>query len=281
MTEKRADAPREANRRGSEMPDDYAITVEGLHKSYGRREVLKGIDLRVRTGTVTSVLGPSGSGKSTLLRCINYLEHFDAGRILVNGETVGWEERDGRLRERRDAEIARARCEVGMVFQAFNLFPNMTAKENISIAPRKVKGLKRADAEEEASALLARVGLRDRGDSYPAQLSGGQQQRVAIARALAMHPAVMLFDEATSALDPESVGDVLEVIRELAMQGTTMLVVTHEVAFAREVSEEVIFMDGGIVVEQGQPNAVIDTPAEARTRQFLSRLTAREGPRGL
>ncbi|MFQ1002854.1 amino acid ABC transporter ATP-binding protein [Modestobacter sp. SSW1-42] len=252
------------------------VEVHGVHKSYAGVEVLHGVDLVVEPGTVTVVLGPSGSGKSTLLRSINHLEKVDRGFIALDGELVGYRRkahRDGdRLHELPEKELLRQRTRFGFVFQSFNLFPHLTALENVVEAPVAAQGRPRAEVEAEARELLARVGLGDRGGAYPRQLSGGQQQRVAIARALAMRPAVLLFDEPTSALDPELVGEVLEVITDLARTGTTMIVVTHEIGFAREVADQVVFMDGGRVVEQGPPEQVLDAPQHDRTRAFLARV---------
>jgi polar amino acid transport system ATP-binding protein len=241
-------------------------------KSFGTAEVLKGVDLTVEAGEVVCVLGPSGSGKTTLLRLINQMEELTGGRIWVGGELVGIEERRGRLHVRHDKDIARQRSRIGMVFQRFNLFPHMTALENVMEAPVQVKRLPKAVVEQEALALLERVGLADRARYYPSQLSGGQQQRVAIARALAMKPELMLFDEPTSALDPELVGEVLAVMRALAAEGTTMIVVTHEMSFAREVADRVVFMDQGVVVEEGAPDQVLLHPTQERTRTFLRRV---------
>ena len=248
------------------------VLAEGVHKSFGRNEVLKGIDLVVQPGQVMVVIGPSGSGKSTFLRCINHLEKIDAGRIRVDGILVGYREAGDKIYELREREVAERRAQIGMVFQRFNLFPHMTALENVIEAPIRVKGISKAKAVERANELLTRVGLADKGDHYPSQLSGGQQQRVAIARALALDPAVVLLDEPTSALDPELVGEVLGVIRSLAESGTTLVIVTHEVAFAREVADHVVFLDHGRVVEQGPPRQVIDAPQHPRTRDFLSRV---------
>ena len=248
------------------------LRAEGVHKRYGREEVLKGIDLEVAAGEVLCLIGPSGSGKSTFLRCINHLERIDAGRIVVDGETVGYREHGGRLWELREREACRQRAAIGMVFQRFNLFPHMTALQNIVVAPIHVRGEPRARATEHARALLARVGLADKADAYPSRLSGGQQQRVAIARALAMQPKLMLFDEPTSALDPELVDDVLEVMRGLARDGMTMVVVTHEMGFARDAGDRVAFVDGGLVVEQGPPAQVLAQPRHERTRAFLARV---------
>ena len=248
------------------------IDARDVYKRFGSLEVLKGITLQVQRGQVACLLGPSGSGKSTFLRCINHLEKIDAGRIRVAGRTVGYEERNGKLYELRERDVARQRRGVGMVFQRFNLFPHMTALENIVEAPLQVLGTPRADAKQRALELLERVGLADKAGAYPSALSGGQQQRVAIARALAMDPEVMLFDEPTSALDPELVGDVLDVMRDLAASGMTMIVVTHEIGFAREVGDVAVFMDGGVVVEQGRPDDVLSHPREARTRSFLAKV---------
>jgi len=248
------------------------VTIRGLAKSYGHREILNGVDLDVPTGSVMCIIGPSGSGKSTLLSCINHLERIDAGTIRVAGELVGYREHNGALYELPERQIARMRQKVGMVFQQFNLFPHMTALQNIIEAPVQVKRIRPADAKQRAMALLDRVGLAAHHAHYPAQLSGGQQQRVAIARALAMDPQLMLFDEPTSALDPELVGEVLNVMQDLAQSGMTMIVVTHELAFAREVADELTFMDAGRVVERGPPRRVLSAPAEQRTRDFLSRV---------
>ena len=248
------------------------VKAEGVHKRFGRVEVLRGVDLSVDAGTVTCLIGPSGSGKSTLLRCINHLEKIQAGRIWVDGDLVGYRQRGDRLYELKEAEIARKRAQIGMVFQHFNLFGHMTALENVIEAPCRVRRVRRSDAIARARELLERVGLGDRGDAYPSQLSGGQQQRVAIARALAMDPKLMLFDEPTSALDPELVGEVLDVIRGLAATGMTMLVVTHEMGFAREVADQVVFMDEGLIVERGTPSEVLANPREARTRDFLGKV---------
>jgi polar amino acid transport system ATP-binding protein len=234
--------------------------------------VLKGIDLEVRRREVMCVVGPSGSGKSTLLRCINHLERVDAGRLSVDGELVGYRERGGKLYEMRESEVAQQRRDIGMVFQRFNLFPHMTALENVMEAPCRVKREPKGAVRERAQAMLDRVGLGDRGDAYPSQLSGGQQQRVAIARALAMQPKLMLFDEPTSALDPELVGEVLDVMRGLALEGMTMIVVTHEMGFAREVGDSLVFMDDGVVVESGDPKEVLLRPQHERTRAFLSKV---------
>jgi polar amino acid transport system ATP-binding protein len=246
------------------------VASERVHKSFGDNEVLKGIDLEVASGEVLCIIGPSGSGKSTFLRCINHLEKIDAGRLWVDGVLVGYRERAGRLHEMRERDIAAQRRQIGMVFQRFNLFPHLTALENLVEAPVRVRGDSRSDARDRAMQLLDMVGLGDRGGAYPSMLSGGQQQRVAIARALAMDPKLMLFDEPTSALDPELVGEVLEVMRRLAEAGMTMVVVTHEMGFAREVGDQLVFMDDGVVVEQGPPRDVIASPQHQRTRAFLS-----------
>ncbi|GAA3312000.1 amino acid ABC transporter ATP-binding protein [Arthrobacter ramosus] len=247
------------------------LRARGVRKSFKHLEVLRGIDLDVSQGETVAILGPSGSGKSTFLRCVNLLEPINGGRILVDGRDVGYDVRGGRLNEVSPNELARRRRDIGMVFQHFNLFPHMTALENIIEAPIGVKGERRADAVKHARSLLAQVGLEGREDVYPRQLSGGQQQRVAIARALAMRPKLMLFDEPTSALDPELVGEVLATMKQLAEGGLTMVVVTHEISFAREAADRVIFMDGGVVVEHGTPQQVLDVPQHERTRAFLSR----------
>jgi polar amino acid transport system ATP-binding protein len=248
------------------------VLAEGVHKSFGRLEVLRGIDLEVRRGDVMCIIGPSGSGKSTLLRCVNHLEKINAGRLSVDGELVGYREHGGRLYELRDREICAKRAEIGMVFQQFNLFPHMTALENVIEAPVRVRGMSKAKATELAQRLLAETGLEDKARAYPMQLSGGQQQRVAIARALAMQPKLMLFDEPTSALDPELVGEVLGVMRALAQTGMTMIVVTHEMGFAREVGDTLVFMDVGVVVESGRPRDVLSNPRHERTISFLSKV---------
>ena len=249
-----------------------ALRAQEVHKRFGRLEVLRGVSLEVSPSEVCCLVGPSGSGKTTFLRCVNHLERIDAGRLWVDGELVGYREAGGRLHELREAEVARKRSEIGMVFQRFNLFPHMTALQNVVEAPIRVKGEPRADALAHAEELLARVGLADKLRAYPAQLSGGQQQRVAIARALAMRPKLMLFDEPTSALDPELVGEVLDVMRRLAAEGMTMIVVTHELGFAREVGDTLVFMDEGVVVESGPPRELIASPREERTRAFLSKV---------
>jgi polar amino acid transport system ATP-binding protein len=248
------------------------VRAENVHKSFGHLEVLKGIDLVVRQGEVCVVLGPSGSGKSTFLRCVNHLEKINAGRIFVDGDLVGYRQRGDRLHELREREVSAQRRSIGMVFQRFNLFPHMTALDNIMEAPCRVRREPKAQVRERALALLDRVGLADKVDSYPGQLSGGQQQRVAIARALAMQPKLMLFDEPTSALDPELVGEVLDVMKDLARDGMTMIVVTHEIGFAREVGDALVFMDGGVVVEAGPPREVIAAPKHERTKAFLAKV---------
>jgi polar amino acid transport system ATP-binding protein len=248
------------------------VRAEAVHKSFGRLEVLRGVSLRVQPKDVMCIIGPSGSGKSTFLRCINHLEKIDAGRLYVDGELVGYQQRGDRLYELPDKEVCRKRSEIGMVFQRFNLFPHMTALENVIEAPIHVKRESRASAEASGRALLKRVGLADKIDAYPNRLSGGQQQRVAIARALAMQPKLMLFDEPTSALDPELVGEVLDVMRGLAEDGMTMIVVTHEMGFAREVGDTLVFMDGGVIVEAGKPRDVLANPRHERTRLFLSKV---------
>ncbi len=248
------------------------VKAEGVHKSYGRLEVLKGVSMEVNKGEVFVLLGPSGSGKSTFLRCINHLEKINAGRIYVDGDLIGYRERDGKLHEQKDSEIVASRAEIGMVFQSFNLFPHMTAIENVMLAQRIVLGRKSDEARAKAIELIERVGLADKVDEYPSRLSGGQQQRVAIARALAMDPLLMLFDEVTSALDPELVQDVLDVMRGLAKEGMTMIVVTHEMGFARDVADQVVFMDQGVIVEQGSPKQVIERPREERTKRFLGQV---------
>ncbi|AEG81516.1 amino acid ABC transporter ATP-binding protein [Corynebacterium ulcerans] len=254
------------------MAENLMISAQQLCKNFGQIEVLKGIDLEVPQGSVTCLIGPSGSGKSTLLRCVNHLEKINAGRLYVDGELIGYKERDGILYEISEKEAARQRADIGMVFQGFNLFPHRTAIENIIEAPIHVKGVPESEARAKAMELLAKVGLQHKADAYPAQLSGGQQQRVAIARAVAMEPKLMLFDEPTSALDPELVGEVLRVMRDLAEGGMTMLVVTHEMGFAREVADTVAFMDGGVIVEIGDARQVIDNPQHERTKTFLSSL---------
>ncbi|WP_277348211.1 amino acid ABC transporter ATP-binding protein [Streptomyces zingiberis] len=248
------------------------VKSEGVHKSFGATHVLKGIDLEVAPREVFCLVGPSGSGKSTFLRCINHLEKINAGRLSVDGQLVGYRQKGDKLYELKEREVAAQRRDIGMVFQRFNLFPHMTAVENVMEAPVQVKRESKAAARERAVKLLDRVGLGDKTNNYPAQLSGGQQQRVAIARALAMQPKLMLFDEPTSALDPELVGEVLDVMRGLAEDGMTMIVVTHEMGFAREVGDSIVFMDDGVVVESGHPREVLTNPRHERTKSFLSKV---------
>jgi polar amino acid transport system ATP-binding protein len=254
---------------GTERP---MVKAEGVHKHFGRLEVLKGIDLEVMPGEVVVMIGVSGSGKSTFLRCINHLEQINAGRLWVDGHLVGYRQEGDKIYELREREVASKRAEIGMVFQRFNLFPHMTALENVCEAPCQVKGVSREAARARGRELLGQVGLAEKADAYPAQLSGGQQQRVAIARALAMDPKLMLFDEPTSALDPELVGDVLEAMKKLAQNGMTMIVVSHEMGFAREVGDRLVFMDGGVIVEEGPPVEVFANPRHQRTRAFLSKI---------
>jgi polar amino acid transport system ATP-binding protein len=248
------------------------VKIRGVRKSYNGIEVLKGVDLNVDRGEVTCLIGPSGSGKSTLLRCINHLEKHDSGELRVDNELVGYEMRNGRLYELTDKRVCENRSRIGMVFQRFNLFQHLTVLENVTVGQRKVLGKNREDASEKARELLARVGLKEKVTSYPSQLSGGQQQRVAIARALAMDPKLMLFDEPTSALDPELVGEVLEVMKDLARSGMTMIVVTHEMGFAREVANSVYFLDGGVIEESGDPRVILSTPSSERLKSFLSKV---------
>jgi polar amino acid transport system ATP-binding protein len=249
------------------------VKAEGVHKSFGRLEVLKGVSLEVQPGEVTCILGPSGSGKSTFLRCINHLEKINAGRLWVDGQLVGYRQDGDRIYELRDSEVCRERAEIGMVFQRFNLFGHMTALENVVEAPIRVRKQRKDAAVKRGKELLDRVGLSDKLENYPSQLSGGQQQRVAIARALAMQPKLMLFDEPTSALDPELVGEVLDVMRRLAFEfGMTMVVVTHEIGFAREVADHAVMMDDGQVVEEGAPAEFFAAPKHERTKLFLSKI---------
>jgi polar amino acid transport system ATP-binding protein len=256
-------------------PSDAAVVrAERVRKHFGRLEVLRGVDLEVWPGEVVVIIGRSGSGKSTFLRCINHLEKIDGGRLYVNGELVGYRQKADRIYELRERDVADKRAEIGMVFQQFNLFSHMTVLRNLIEAPIRVRKLSKTQAVERANTLLDRVGLRDKATAYPAQLSGGQQQRVAIARALAMEPTLMLFDEPTSALDPELVGDVLEVMKGLAADGMTMVVVTHEVGFAREVGDRLIVMDEGMIIEEGTPEQVLSVPTSAKTREFLARVLA-------
>jgi polar amino acid transport system ATP-binding protein len=254
----------QANGKGSEM-----VHAEKIVKRFGSLTVLNGVDLAVKRKQVVVIIGPSGSGKTTLLRCINHLEKIDDGRIYIEGQLIGYRERKGRLVEDSEANIAHIRSQMGFVFQRFNLFPHMTALENVIEAPIHVLHQPRAEVTERALTLLDKVGLAEKAHVYPHRLSGGQQQRVAIARALAMNPKLMLFDEATSALDPELVGEVLKVMRQLAEEGMTMVVVTHEMGFAREVADHVIFMDKAVIVEQGPPEQIFDHPENERTRNFL------------
>src|SRR6478735_4431747 len=245
------------------------ITLDALHKSFGANHVLRGVSLSVERGEVVCIIGPSGSGKSTLLRCINYLEQPEEGRITIDGQNAYRDVVNGTIKNYPMKQIAATREKIGMVFQQFNLFPHLTALQNIVEAPIRVKHVKKSVAEQQARSLLAQVGLAEKATQYPEELSGGQQQRVAIARALAMDPEVMLFDEATSALDPELVGEVLEIMRQLAEQGMTMVVVTHEMGFARQVADRVIFMDHGVIVEEGTPQQIFGSPREERTQNFL------------
>ncbi|OZM70415.1 ectoine/hydroxyectoine ABC transporter ATP-binding protein EhuA [Amycolatopsis antarctica] len=254
------------------MSEQPLLRAVGVRKRYGATEVLRGIDLSVHKGQVVCLLGPSGAGKSTFLRCVNHLETIDGGQVWVDGEPIGFRLRNGKLHELREREVARQRRDIGMVFQRFNLFAHRSVLENVVEGPVTVLGTNTAQARKTGLELLDRVGLADRAGDYPAQLSGGQQQRVAIARALAMRPKLMLFDEPTSALDPELVGDVLEVMRDLAAEGMTMIVVTHEMSFAKEAADEVVFMADGAVVESGPPDRILADPSHQRTRQFLARV---------
>lgn len=256
---------------------DEIVAIRGLRKSYSTLEVLKGIDISVKRGEVVVILGPSGSGKSTMLRCVNFLENFDQGTITVDGRPVGYKMVNGARKPVSEVDNASLRQHVGMVFQSYNLFPHRTVLQNVMMGPVKVKGMDNSKARDIAMKLLAKVGMEHKADTYPGRLSGGQQQRVAIARALAMEPSVMLFDEVTSALDPELVGEVLKVMRELAEEGMTMIVVTHEMGFARGVADRVVFMDGGVVVEQGPPDEIMTNPKTDRFRGFLSRHLSHEG----
>ena len=251
------------------------LRIVDLHKSFGSLEVLKGVSIEVARGQKLSINGPSGSGKTTLLRCVNYLEKPTSGHVYVDGTLIGEKQVNGRFVHLSDRELARERAEIGFVFQRFNLFPHLTALDNVSVAPRRVLGVARAEAEQQAMAMLEKVGLAHKAKEYPERLSGGQQQRVAIARVLAMQPKLMLFDEATSALDPELIGEVLTVMRELAQEGRTMLIVTHEIQFAAEVSDRVIFMDDGRIVEEGPPAQIFKRPAHERTRVFLRQILER------
>jgi len=248
------------------------VDARNVRKSYGSNQVLNGMSLTVEQGEVLCIIGPSGSGKSTFLRCLNHLESIDGGRIYVNDELMGYRQAGNVLHELKPKDIAQQRQSIGMVFQRFNLFPHMTALQNVIEAPIGVAGIDAEEAKKQGLELLAQVGLQDKAEHYPSQLSGGQQQRVAIARALAMKPKLMLFDEPTSALDPELVGDVLDVMKNLAKAGMTMIVVTHEMGFAREVADKVVFIDKGVIVEQGKPRQVLDNPQEARTKAFLNKV---------
>lgn len=254
------------------------VELRGVRKSFGPLEVLKGIDLTVPEGQLTCLIGPSGSGKSTLLRCINHIERLTGGHIYVADQLIGYTVRGGRLHEMREKQVAQQRQDIGMVFQGFNLFPHMTVEQNIIEGPTRVRGVSAENARAEALELLERVGLTEKRSAYPNQLSGGQKQRVAIARALAMHPKVMLFDEPTSALDPELVGEVLQAMKDLALSGMTMIVVTHEIAFAKEVADHVVFMAEGVIVEQGPPEHVLVRPQHPRTQAFLRRVTSENAP---
>ncbi len=258
--------------RASDANASLVVDASHVEKWYGRLQVLKDVSLRVKRGEVVVIVGPSGSGKTTFIRCVNHLEKIQKGRILVNGHLIGYRERNGRLVEDSERNIARQRREIGMVFQRFNLFPHLTALGNIIEAPVQVLGIAEDEAISMARGLLQRVGLAEKADSYPAQLSGGQQQRVAIARALAMRPSLMLFDEATSALDPEMIGEVLEVMKELARDGMTMIAVTHEMGFAREVADRVVMMDEGRIIEDAEPEAFFTAPRSERTKAFLARV---------
>ena len=251
---------------------DTVVEATGVEKWFGKLHVLKGVSLTVRRREVVVICGPSGSGKTTFIRCINHLEKIQKGRIFVNGHLIGYREENGKLIEDREQNIATQRQEIGMVFQRFNLFPHMTALGNIIEAPIRVRGVAEAEAIETGRALLSRVGLAHKADVYPNQLSGGQQQRVAIARALAMKPALMLFDEPTSALDPEMIGEVLEVMKELALEGMTMIVVSHEMGFAREVADRMVMMDDGLIIEEGTPEHFFTDPQHERTKSFLSKI---------
>jgi polar amino acid transport system ATP-binding protein len=257
---------------GRRRMSEVVMQAQDVHKSFGRLEVLKGVSLELTKGETVCIIGPSGGGKTTFIRCINHLEKIDSGRIVVNGHLIGYRERNGKLVEDSERNIARRRTEIGMVFQRFNLFPHKTALENVIEAPVHVLGQKKEQASGVARLLLERVGLGDKLDTYPGKLSGGQQQRVAIARALAMGPALMLFDEPTSALDPEVTGEVLSVMEELAHAGTTMIVVTHEMGFAREAADRVVMMDDGLIIEEGTPEHFFVSPEHERTKQFLSKI---------
>lgn len=263
---------RSLNRARFDVPEKSMIFARGVRKSFGTTEVLRGVDLDVEEGSVTCIIGPSGSGKSTFLRCMNHLENINGGVILIDGNFVGYNLIGDRLIELKDEQVCQRRAEIGMLFQSFNLFSHMTVMENLIEAPVRVRKLPKAVARQTALDLLERVGLADKTESYPRELSGGQQQRVAIARALAMKPKALLFDEPTSALDPELVGEVLSVMRDLAASGMTMVIVTHEIAFAREIGDQLIFMDEGMIIEKGNPKEMIENPKSPRTREFLSRV---------
>jgi len=271
----RVPAPHDLLEAVGNLPDsseDQVVDASDVHKWFGRLHVLKGVNLTVRRREVVVLIGPSGSGKTTFLRCINHLERIQQGEICVNGHLIGYRTENGKLVEDRERTIAQQRSEIGMVFQRFNLFPHMTALENIIEAPLHVRGVAEDEAREMGLKLLDRVGLAAKVNTYPQQLSGGQQQRVAIARALAMRPSLILFDEPTSALDPEMIGEVLDVMKELAVEGMTMIVVSHEMGFAREVADRVVMMDEGVIIEEGTPDALFDAPVEERTKAFLSKI---------
>ncbi|WP_261304440.1 amino acid ABC transporter ATP-binding protein [Paenibacillus andongensis] len=248
------------------------IRINGLHKTFGSNRVLRGVDLQVNRGEVVVILGPSGSGKSTLLRCINYLETFEEGNVFIEGKAIGRISAGGESREMPQSELNTMRQEVGMVFQSFNLYPHMSVLQNITLAPISLRGIRKEEAELLALELLRKVGLEEKANARPSSLSGGQKQRVAIARALAMKPKVMLFDEPTSALDPETVGEVLQVMRNLAQEGMTMIIVTHEMGFARDVADRVVVMDGGVILEEGAPSVIFTNPSHPRTQTFLSQV---------
>jgi polar amino acid transport system ATP-binding protein len=254
------------------MSRELVMRAEGVHKRFGRLQVLRGLSLDVGAQETVCIIGPSGSGKTTFIRCINHLEKIDSGQITVNGHMIGYRQKNGRLVEDSEKSIARQRTEIGMVFQRFNLFPHKTALENVTEAPIKVLGIPKEQAVADGQTLLTRVGLEDKFDTYPGKLSGGQQQRVAIARALAMKPALILFDEPTSALDPEVTGEVLDVMEELAHEGMTMIVVTHEMGFARKAADRVAMMDEGVIIEEGTPEHFFEAPEHERTKQFLSKI---------
>ncbi len=254
---------------------DPLLRIVDLHKSFGSLEVLSGVSTDVARGEKLSIIGPSGSGKTTLLRCINYLEKPTSGHIYIDDKLIGEKQVNGKFVHLSDRELAEERAEIGFVFQRFNLFPHLSALDNVTVAPRRVLGVPKDEADERAMAMLEKVGLAHKADEFPERLSGGQQQRVAIARVLAMQPKLLLFDEATSALDPELIGEVLKVMRELADEGRTMVIVTHEIQFAAEVSDRVVFMDGGHIVEEGSPKKILKDAAHERTRTFLSQIIER------